>query len=166
MKKTFQLAVFALATAFVLHSCGRKENTQTTNETVVSEETPATISNDLHIESNDQMNYSTDELKAKTGKISLMLHHTGKMEKNVMGHNLVILKPGTDIADFSTKAMNAKNTDYIPASENANIIAHTKLIGGGESDTIEFTIDEKGTYDFICSFPGHSSLMKGKLIVE
>jgi azurin len=45
-------------------------------------------------------------------------------------------------------------------------VAHTKLIGGGESDTINFTITEPGTYDYICSFPGHLALMKGKLIVE
>lgn len=170
MKKSFQLAVIALATAFVLHSCGGKETPPVATETTVVEEAPIetteTASNELHIESNDQMQYNTTELKATTGKISLMLHHTGKMEKNVMGHNLVILKPGTDIAAFATKAIDAKDTDYIPASENASIIAHTKLIGGGESDTIEFTIDEKGTYDFICSFPGHSSMMKGKLIVE
>ncbi|HBX64839.1 MAG TPA: azurin, partial [Balneolaceae bacterium] len=25
---------------------------------------------------------------------------------------------------------------------------------------------EAGTYDFICSFPGHYALMKGKFIVE
>lgn len=170
MKKSFQLAVFALATAFILHSCGKKETTETITEPTVTEETlvetEATTSNELHLESNDQMQYSTNELKATTGKITLMLHHTGKMEKNVMGHNLVILKQGTDVAAFATKAMDAKDTDYIPASENASIIAHTKLIGGGESDTIEFTINEKGTYDFICSFPGHSSIMKGKLIVE
>ena len=167
MKKSFQLAVVALATAFVLHSCGGKEtNEPIVNKEVTIEKTTENTSNELHIESNDQMQYNTTELKATMGKISLMLHHTGKMEKNVMGHNLVILKPGTDIAAFTTKAMDAKDTDYIPASENASIIAHTKLIGGGESDTIEFTIDEKGSYDFICSFPGHSSIMKGKLIVE
>ena len=83
-----------------------------------------------------------------------------------MGHNLVILKPGTDIAAFVQKAAEAKATDYIPESEKGSIIAHTKVIGGGESDTIEFTIAEKGTYDFICSFPGHYAVMKGKLIVE
>ena len=82
-----------------------------------------------------------------------------------MGHNLVILKPGTDITDFSIKSADAKATEFIPESEKSKVIAHTKLLGGGESDTIEFTL-EKGTYDYICSFPGHSSIMKGKLIVE
>jgi azurin len=31
---------------------------------------------------------------------------------------------------------------------------------------IEFIAPEKGTYDYICSFPGHFAMMKGKLIVE
>nr|WP_278022779.1 plastocyanin/azurin family copper-binding protein [Flavobacterium ginsengisoli] len=39
-------------------------------------------------------------------------------------------------------------------------------MGGGEEDTIEFTIDKKGSYPFICSFPGHVAMMKGVLIVE
>ena len=112
------------------------------------------------------MQYSTNELRAKVGEITLTLHHTGKMEKTVMGHNLVILKIGTDINAFGAKAADAKDSDYIPASEEANIVAHTKLLGGGESDSITFTISEPGTYDYICSFPGHLALMKGKLIVE
>lgn len=173
MKITFRISVLALATAFILYSCGGKENKTTepvetpATEEYSEHEIPETVATDnLFIESNDQMQYTVSELKAPAGKITLTLKHIGKMEKAVMGHNLVILKPGTDVADFALKAVDAKDTEYIPASEKANVIAHTKIIGGGESDTIEFTIDEKGTYDFICSFPGHVSMMKGKLIVE
>jgi len=144
------------------------------NETTVPETTPVTeqsetvspSENTLEIESTDQMQYSVNELKTGVGTIKLTLKHTGKMDKAVMGHNLIILKPGTDIAAFTQKAALAKATDYIPESENASIIAHTRLLGGGESDTIEFTISEPGTYDFLCSFPGHAALMKGKLVVE
>lgn len=174
MKTSFKITVLAIFTIFSLFSCGKKEAKDIAPaETTATEqpyeehpvETPA-ATNDLHIESNDQMQYSLHELRAPAGKITLTLKHVGKMEKTVMGHNLVILTPGTDISDFTQKAVDAKDTDYIPASEKAKVIAHTKIIGGGESDTIEFTIDEKGTYDFICSFPGHVSIMKGKLIVE
>ena len=171
MKKLFSTPVLAFAILVTLASCGGKgsNSNQSTSteelypESVVSEEP---TSNELHVESNDQMQYTTTELKATTGKITLTLKHNGKMGKTVMGHNLVILQPGTDAAPFALKAADAKDTDYIPASEEASIIAHTKVIGGGESDTIEFAISEKGTYDFICSFPGHYAIMKGKLIVE
>ena len=174
MKKSIKITFLTIFSIFTLFSCANKDTKNQepveapqTEEPYEEHEIKAPVAtNDLHIESNDQMQYSVNELRAPAGKITLTLKHVGKMEKTVMGHNLVILKPGTDVSDFTLKAVDAKSTDYIPASEKSKVIAHTKIIGGGESDTIEFTIDEKGTYDFICSFPGHVAMMKGKLIVE
>ncbi len=119
----------------------------------------------LEITGNDIMQFDKTELKAKAGKITLTLVHAGKLAKEAMGHNVVILKPGSDVAAYAAKAVGAKDNDYIPASEEALVVAHTKLIGGGEKDTIEFTL-EAGTYPFLCSFPGHVGFMKGQLIVE
>jgi azurin len=119
------------------------------------------------IESNDQMQFNTKELKVPVGEpIVLTLKHTGKMTKTAMGHNFVLLQPGTDVKAFAEQAAMAAATEYIPASEEGSIIAHTKVIGGGESDTIEFTITEAGTYEFLCSFPGHYAMMRGTLIAE
>lgn len=116
------------------------------------------------INSNDQMRFDKSEIRVKAGeKIKLTLNHTGKLPKTAMGHNFVLLEKGVDMADFAMKAMNAKDREYIPAK---GVIAHTKLIGGGESTTIEFTAPAKGTYEFMCSFPGHYAMMKGKFIVE
>lgn len=121
----------------------------------------------LEITGNDVMKFDKTELRAKAGqKVTLTLHHSGKLAKEAMGHNVVILKSGTDVAAFAAKAVEAKANDYFPESEAANVIAHTKLIGGGESTTIEFTAPEAGTYPFICSFPGHYGFMKGDFIVE
>lgn len=156
-------------------SCGKKETaptdqTETTETSTEGEAAPVTQTgeeNVLVIEGNDQMQFNTNELKAVAGKpIKLTLKHVGKIPKEAMGHNLVILQEGTDQGAFALKANDAKATDYIPESEKASIIAHTKLLGGGEEDTIEFTIDKKGSYPFICSFPGHVAMMKGVLIVE
>ncbi len=121
----------------------------------------------LEITGNDLMKYDKTELHAKAGqKVKLTLHHSGKLGKEAMGHNIVILKPGTDVAAFAAKAINAKANDYFPESEAGSVIAHSKLIGAGESTTIEFTAPAAGTYPFICSFPGHSAFMKGNFIVE
>lgn len=119
----------------------------------------------LVINSDDNMMFDKSELRVKAGqKVTLTLNHTGKMAKKVMGHNWVLLKKGTKITDFANKAIVAKDNDYI--TEKHSIIAYTKLIGGGESTTITFTAPKKGTYNYICSFPGHSSMMRGVLIVE
>ena len=95
--------------------------------------------------------------------MKLTLNHTGKLVKNVMGHNFVLLTEETEVPKFSQAAMNARDTEYIPST---GVITHTKLIGGGESTTIELTAPKKGTYGFVCSFPGHYAVMKGKFIVE
>ncbi|MEO6287932.1 MAG: azurin, partial [Dyadobacter sp.] len=133
----------------------------------------STVANDVKqvktivIKGSDAMQFDLKEIKVKAGqKVKLTLTHSGKLAKAAMGHNWVLLKPGVDVAAFGSKAAAARETEYIPKSEEANIIAHTKLVGGGESDTVEFTAPAKGTYTFICSFPGHYALMKGSFIVE
>ncbi|TQD39472.1 azurin [Haloflavibacter putidus] len=121
---------------------------------------------ELTIEGDDQMRFNKEELKVKAGQtVRLTLKHVGEMKKDVMGHNWVLLTKGTAVSEFGQKAVEAKGNDYIPKG-TSKVIAHTDLIGGGQTTTVEFKAPEKGTYDFICSFPGHYSLMQGKFIVE
>lgn len=43
----------------------------------------------------------------------------------------------------------------------------TKLLGAGEEETVEFTADQTGEFEYYCSVPGHRQAgMKGMLIVE
>ena len=116
---------------------------------------------------NDAMQFNVKEIKIAAGRtVKLNLKHIGKAPLATMGHNFVLLKAGTDVAAFAAKATAAKATGHIPESEKASVIAHTKLIGGGESTSIEFPAPAAGTYDYICSFPGHYAIMRGKLIVQ
>jgi azurin len=121
----------------------------------------------VNLTGNDMMKFNVNEIRVAAGrKVKLTLTHVGKLPGAAMGHNFVLLKPGVDVQAFATKAINAKPTDYVPADEAANVIAHTKVVGGGESTTIEFAAPAKGTYTYICSFPGHYAMMKGQFIVE
>ncbi len=117
------------------------------------------------INSSDLMKFDQNELIVFEGQeITLTLNHTGKMSKEIMGHNFVLLKKETDLNDFAQRAMLARENEYIPDGDET--IAYTKMIGGGESDTITFSAPEKGSYTYICSFPGHYGLMRGVLIVS
>jgi azurin len=118
----------------------------------------------VHLTSNDQMRFSTTRIEAPAGKIKIELKNAGALPKEVMGHNLTVLKAGSDPVAFAAKAMPAKATDYIPA-DKPEVIAHTKLLGPGESETIEVELTA-GTYPFLCTFPGHVGLMNGQLVVN
>lgn len=169
-----------LVGAIVLFSAcsGGETKTETETTTPVTtettapavEETPAADANavaELTIDGNDQMQFDKKEFKVKAGqKVKLTLTHSGKMDKKTMGHNWVLLAQGMTPELYGKAAAKDGDADHISKSESANVIAHTKLIGAGESDTIEFTAPEAGIYDFVCSFPGHWGAMNGKFIVE
>lgn len=171
-----------LALALIMMSCGgdsKKEEKKETmtigtsqkTEKVEKKQKGVVFSEDgksvtVDIEGDDAMKFNLKEIKVKEGQeVTLTLHHVGKMGVQVMGHNWVLLKPGVDMMSFGAEAATADKNGYIPEG-STDYIVHTDMIGGGETTTITFTAPEKGTYDFICSFPGHVALMKGKFIVE
>ena len=117
------------------------------------------------LNSNDLMLFDKSSLSAKAGKnIRLVLNHTGKIGKEFMGHNFVLLKKDVDVDDFAMLALDFKENEYIP--KNNDFIVHTRMLGGGESDTINFTIEEPGSYTYVCTFPGHYQIMQGILTIE
>ncbi len=166
MKK---LSLLGLAAVLAFTACtSGSQNTESTDTSAVVAETAAPAEKEVSITINagDDMKFDLTEIKVKAGQtVKLTLHHKGTLAKEAMGHNWALLAQGTVVADFAAKAMQAKDTEYIPAG-TTEVIVHTKLIGGGESDTIEFEAPAPGVYEFICTFPGHSALMKGTLTVE
>ena len=122
------------------------------------------INNNVTLNSNDQMKFDKKIIKVNSNqKVTVTLNHTGRFPAASMGHNFVLVKNDVDINEYALRAAGARNSEYIPEGENE--IAYTKMLGGGESDTITFDAPEPGTYTFICSFPGHYQLMMGEFIV-
>ena len=87
--------------------------------------------------------------------VKIKFVNIGRMAKNVMGHNFVLLKPNVDLAKFATKALSFKENEYIPEDEMDNIIIHSKLLGPGDEVRLNLLLRAKGVYKYICSFPGH-----------
>lgn len=123
----------------------------------------------MEIKGDDSMKFSVTEIKATQGEaIALTLRNVGTMPKFSMGHNWVLLTSKVRVPDFANAAALSVKTEYIPAGRETEIIAHTKLLGPGESDTVLFYAPKQpGRYPFLCTFPGHFQVgMKGTLIVE
>ncbi len=168
--KTAVKVAYMLILSIALVSCGGKEKKEDKPKIQLKGQSDSSASEDpntavISITGNDLMRFNKTEIKVKAGqKVKLTLTHVGKMDVNIMGHNFVLLKQGTDLQKYVLKAVDFKDNDYIPDGDET--IAHTKMLGGGQNDTVEFDAPAPGTYDFICSFPGHLALMKGKFIVE
>ena len=74
-----------------------KTGTSETSDTKTAEANEANIV----ITSNDLMQYNIKEIKVKAGqKVKLTLRHIGKLDINIMGHNLVILKQGVNFYQY------------------------------------------------------------------
>ena len=118
---------------------------------------------------NDTMQFDTRAIDVKVGEtVKITLKNVGKAPKIAMGHNLVILKAGSNFMAFAGKASAARESEYIPVDpeSKAMILAHTKLLGPDETDSLIFEAPAAGTYEFLCSFPGHFALMKGAITVK
>jgi len=171
------LALFMTLT-FALVSCGGDSSGSDAPveapKSMVAEEAeaeePISVSGNtvtVNLTGDDMMKYNLDRIEVKAGQqIKLTLTHIGKMEKVVMGHNFVLLQQDADLVDFASKAATSSANDYIPEGAEDKVIVHTRMIGGGESVTIEFDAPAVGTYKFICSFPGHYAAMQGDFVVN
>ncbi|MFT4266514.1 MAG: azurin [Xenophilus sp.] len=119
------------------------------------------------VEGNDAMQFDKKEIVVPKSckSFTVQLKHVGKLPKAAMGHNWVLAKTADAQAVANDGIPAGLNADYLKAGD-ARVIAHTKVIGGGESDSvaIDATKLQAGeSYTFFCSFPGHSGIMKGTL---
>jgi azurin len=119
----------------------------------------------LEISGNDQMQYDKQLLTvpASCKQVTVTLHHTGKLPREAMGHNWVLVSA----ADFNAVATSGTAAglanDYVQPDDK-RVLAHTKTIGGGQTTSITFptsVLKPGGDYRYLCTYPGHNALMRG-----
>jgi azurin len=135
-----------------------------------SEKPPAVVKDcATTIEATDAMQYNVGSITipASCKKFAITLKHTGTMPATAMGHNVVIAKE-SDVPGITTDGIAAgASADYVKAGDT-RVVAHTKVVGGGQTATLSFDptkIKADGPYEFFCSFPGHVSMMHGTISV-
>lgn len=119
----------------------------------------------VQIEGNDamQFNKSSIEVPKACKSFTVQLKHAGKMPKAAMGHNWVLAKTADVQAVANDGIAAGLDKQYVKPGD-ARVIAHTKVVGGGESDSVAVDVSKLKageSYTFFCSFPGHSGIMKG-----
>ncbi|MGC4027473.1 MAG: azurin [Steroidobacteraceae bacterium] len=121
----------------------------------------------VEIEGNDMMQYNKPSIAiaADCTEVAVTLKHSGKLPLATMGHNWVLTETPV-FQQVATAGLAAGlAADYLPKND-ARIIAHTKMIGGGETTSVTFPtskLKKGGAYTYFCTFPGHWGIMKGTL---
>ena len=123
----------------------------------------------LAISANDMMRFDQTSMSVAKdcATVEVTLTHTGKFPIQTMGHNWTLVK-SADLAAVATDSLTAGlQNDWVKPGD-PRVIAHTKVIGGGQTASVSFPLSKLKageSYSFLCTFPGHSALMKGTFTI-
>lgn len=130
---------------------------------------PAAVVSDCSttIEGSDAMQYNVGSITVPSScsEFTITLRHAGQLPVAAMGHNVVIAQASDREAIASDGVAAGVEGAYIKAGD-ARVIAHSKLVGGGETTSVTFPVSKiqgGGPYEFFCSFPGHWTVMRGTI---
>ncbi len=132
--------------------------------TVIPAEWNGAVDQTIKIGTKPGLKFDIANIQVKAGaKIRLQFNNNDDML-----HNLLIVKPGTvdkvGQAAFELGLEGAAK-NYVPDMEE--VIFHTAILEPETSETIYFTAPSKpGSYTFVCTFPGHYTLMQGTIRVR
>ena len=112
------------------------------------------------------LQFAQRELRAKAGEaLSLTFEN-----HDPIPHNWTLVKPGmsdkvAELADKMLTEPGAYSKSYVP--DSPEILCYTRMVEAGTSSTIHFQAPASpGNYPYFCTFPGHTKVMRGVLIVE
>lgn len=122
------------------------------------------------VDSTDAMQFDKKSITVSKSctEFTVNLTHSGKLAKNVMGHNWVLSK-SDDVRAVASDGISAGlDKSYLKPGDE-RVIAFTDIIGGGEKTSVTFPVaqlKDGEDYTFFCSFPGHVAIMQGSLKLE
>lgn len=179
MKQIFT-ALTVISSILLLHACGgsktKEKNNETSKtekstqmeekETVVEEKKVQEVVEITLIAKGEDMtaiSYEPNSLSVPAGsRVKLTFQNESKAAGMFHNFVLVTLGAGQEIATAGIQA--GKDNEFIPNSDD--IFANTKIIEMGGTTTIEFDAPPKGSYHYICTYPGHYPNMIGRFNVE
>lgn len=108
----------------------------------------------------DALKFDLAKLEAKAGSTVTVVFQNASA---VNQHNWVLVKAGTkdEVAAAGTAA--GAGAGWIPSGDD-RVLAKTGLLDPGTTQEVTFTVPPAGTYQFVCTFPGHNFTMFGDFV--
>ncbi|MEY3432301.1 MAG: hypothetical protein RL131_237 [Bacteroidota bacterium] len=109
------------------------------------------------------LKYDVNSFEVKAGsKVRLIFNNNDDMT-----HNVVITVPGAgdEVGNLALQlGLKGSEMNYVPST--SKVLFHTALLQPESSESIYFIAPSKpGDYVFVCTYPGHASVMRGILKV-
>jgi uncharacterized protein len=111
------------------------------------------------------LSYDVTEIRANAGDVITIRYDNTQSE---MPHNVVFVFGEDDIYPVGMAALRAQHHEYIPVDDEAytKIFGYTRLTRPGEIAYVTITVPPPGAYPYICTYPGHFTMMQGRLISQ
>lgn len=109
------------------------------------------------------MSYDSKLVTVKAGS-TVKLKFINTFTDASMPHNWVLVHFGTMEAVATAGMAAGKDASYVPNTND--VLIATKMLGPKEETEITFPAPPAGKYQFVCTYPGHWSIMNGEFIVE
>ena len=123
----------------------------------------------IEITGDDFMKFNVTSFDARPGqKVTVKLKNIGELPKDAVAHNWVLLAKEAYAPKFIEAGTSHPERDYIAFEQEFYVLAKTKMLGPGESNSVTFTAPGvPGAYDYLCTFPEHyAGGMKGVMTVR
>lgn len=110
--------------------------------------------------------FDQEAIQVPFGKVIKINFVNEAVKDSEILHNVAILKPGT--YDSLMKELQASGYDIEKFRNHPSVLAMTKALDPGQSETLSFTPDKPGFYPYVCLMAGHGDMlgMKGMLNVK
>jgi azurin len=123
----------------------------------------------VEITGDDFMKFNVTSFEAKPEQsVTVRLKNIGELPKEAVAHNWVLLAKETYVPRFIAAGNSHPEKDYIAFEQEFYVLAKTKMLGPGESDSVTFRAPrDPGPYEYVCTFPEHyAGGMKGVMTVR
>jgi azurin/glucose/arabinose dehydrogenase len=109
------------------------------------------------------LKFDVSNLQVKAGsKIKLVFNNNDDML-----HNFVLTKPNmANAVGEAALNLGLKGTEMNYVPNTSDVLFHSNIVEPEKSESIYFVAPKQtGTYSYLCTFPGHHTLMQGKMKV-
>lgn len=144
-RKFSALSLFVFALALV--ACGGSEEPEPASDEAVI----VVDMNDIYFgTSNDNIENPPSWQVSSGSEVTIRMENMGALE-----HNWAILKAEEDVP-----------VPFVEADHGDQILFSAGNVASGANNEVTFVAPEPGEYNVLCTVPGHSASMQGRLVVE